>query len=208
MVLVSRHRVNLTTNRLTIAVFIVGGQTFAQPFADDASIFYPELWNPATNSFTTLAPMRVPRVYHSVALLMPDGTVFSGGGGLCGNCFTNHPDAQIYSPPYLFNSDGSAAARPTINSISVSTVRIGNTFQISTSGGATKFSMIRMGSATHTVDTDQRRIALTQVTAGSTSGTYTITVPSDPGVALPGYWLVFALNGNVPSVGKPLLLTL
>ena len=36
-----------------------------------------------------------PRNYHSVALLLPDGRVFSGGGGLCGPCATNHPDAQI-----------------------------------------------------------------------------------------------------------------
>ncbi len=50
-----------------------------------------------------------PRNYHSVAVLLPDGTVFSGGGGLCGSCATNHPDGQIFCPPYLFNADGSPA---------------------------------------------------------------------------------------------------
>jgi hypothetical protein len=32
----------------------------------------------------------------STALLMPDGTVFSGGGGLCGlDCKYNHFDGQV-----------------------------------------------------------------------------------------------------------------
>lgn len=30
-----------------------------------------------------MAPMGAPRTYHSVAVLMSDGRIFSGGGGLC-----------------------------------------------------------------------------------------------------------------------------
>ena len=61
----------------------------------------------------------MPRTYHSTALLLPDGTVFNGGGGLCGACVCgpgtaasgscktpNHEDAQIFTPPYLFGPDG------------------------------------------------------------------------------------------------------
>ena len=33
-----------------------------------------------------LSPIAVGRNYHSVGLLLPDGRVFSGGGGLCGTC--------------------------------------------------------------------------------------------------------------------------
>jgi len=42
------------------------------------------------------------------------------------------------------------------------------------------------------------------------SGTsYTVTVPSDPGVALPGFWLLFAMNSaGTPSIGKIIKLTL
>lgn len=46
---------------------------------------------------------------------MPDGRVFVGGGGLCGNCGVNHLDAEMYSPHYLFNEDGTPAARPTVS---------------------------------------------------------------------------------------------
>ena len=48
---------------------------------------------------------------------------------------------------------------------------------------------MRYGSATHTVDTDQRRIALTPSASGLT---YTLTVLSNPGLALLGYWMLFA----------------
>ena len=54
-------------------------------------------------------------------MLVPDGRVFVGGGGYCGGCVVNHLDAEMYSPPYLFNADGSPAARPTI-SLSAATV--------------------------------------------------------------------------------------
>ena len=45
-----------------------------------------EMWNPANGEWTKLAPMGAPRTYHSIALLLPDGKVLSGGGGLCGEC--------------------------------------------------------------------------------------------------------------------------
>jgi galactose oxidase len=64
---------------------------------------------------------------------------------------------------------------------------------------ATRFSLIRMGSVTHSVNSDQRRIALTQVTQSSTR--HTITLPADYGVLIPGYYYLFALSSSgAPSV--------
>ena len=186
-------------------VFIVGGQVYAVPFSDDTAQYTPELFNPATNTFTQLAPMAIPRNYHSTALLMADGTIMSGGGGLCGNCATNHYDAQIYSPPYLY-SGGALAARPVINSVSVATIKVGGTFSATTNGAVSKWSMIRLTSTTHTVNTDQRRIPLTATASGNT---YTFTLPTDPGVALPGPYFLFAMNAaGVPSVSKVVRITL
>ena len=103
------------------SVFVVGGQEYANPFYDDNAILTPELWSPKTQTFTKMAPMVNPRVYHSIALLMPDATVISGGGGLCADCSFNHFDAQVFSPPYLFTSGGAAATRPVINTVSART---------------------------------------------------------------------------------------
>ncbi|TAQ86337.1 hypothetical protein B7494_g5336 [Chlorociboria aeruginascens] len=187
-------------------VFITGGQSYAVPFTDTTAILTPELWDPVTQTFTILPPHTVPRNYHSVALLMLDARVFTGGGGMCGDCSTNHEDGQIYSPAYLFNSDGSAATRPVISSATAS-VKVGNTITVVTDSAISSWSLIRYGSATHTVDTDQRRIALTPT---ETSGnTYTLTIPSDSGIALPGYWMLFAMNSaGVPSIAKTVLVTL
>ena len=186
-------------------VFIAGGQVSAVPFSDATSQFVPELFDPATGKFTQMAPASIPRNYHSVSILLFDGTVGNGGGGLCGSCATNHYDLQIWNPSYLYTASGALATRPVINSISAKTVAHGGTFSITTNTACSAFSMIRMMSTTHTVNTDQRRIALTP---GTTAGTtYTFTVPADPGIAVPGYWTVWALAGGVPSVSKTIQVT-
>jgi len=188
-------------------IMVTGGQPYAVPFTDTDAVLTPELWDPTTQNFTILPPHDVPRTYHSIALLMLDGRVFTGGGGLCGaGCATNHEDAQIYSPAYLFNSDGTLATRPVIAS-STSTVAVGGAITVTTNTTVTSFSITRYGSATHTVDTDQRRIALTPVTTSGT--TYTFTIPADPGIALPGYWMFWAMNSaGVPSLAATIKITL
>lgn len=186
-------------------IFVTGGQSYAVPFSDNNAVYQPELWDPVKQSFTLVPNHKVPRTYHSIALLLLDGTVFTSGGGLCGGCSTNHLDAEIYSPGYLFNTDGSAAIRPVIKSLSSITVKVGGAITIVTNSEVTKFSLIRYGSVTHTVNTDQRRIPF-----DSASGTSnTIVIPSDPGIALPGYWMLFALDQNgVPSIAKTLKITI
>src|SRR5262249_42945733 len=82
-------------------VIVIGGATFSFGFSDNNAVLAPELFDPITETFTALPPMSVPRNYHSIALLLPDGRVMSAGGGLCGNCAANHPNVQLLSPPYL-----------------------------------------------------------------------------------------------------------
>ena len=183
-------------------VFITGGQVYGQPFSDDTAQLQPEMWDPVTTRFTKLASNTIPRVYHSTALLLPDATVISGGGGLCGSCATNHYDAQVYSPPYLFNADGSRAIRPVITNAPAQ-VAITNPRSIltaSTNVPVSSWSLVRLGSTTHTVNTDQRRIPL----YGTNNGlTYSLELPTDPGIFLPGYYMLFAMNAQgTPSVAK------
>jgi galactose oxidase len=186
-------------------VLTVGGQTYAVPFSDDDSILNPEMWNPGSGKFTVMAPEAEPRNYHSVALLLPDGRVFSGGGGLCGSCDTNHPDGQIYTPPYLLNPDGTLRSRPTISSAPTSAAT-GQTITVTTGGAVAHFSMVRFGEATHSVDNDQRRIPLKIVS--HKGSTYRLAVPSDPGIALPGPYMLFALDSHgTPSVSTTVSIT-
>jgi len=186
-------------------IFTVGGQTFAVPFSDETSDLYPEMWDPTSGQWTVMAEEAEPRNYHSAAVLLPDGTVFSGGGGLCGACATNHPDGQIFYPPYLFNADGSLRTRPTISS-APSAAQTGQTISVTTGGAVQSFVLVRYGEATHTVDNDQRRIPLSIVS--SSGDTYQMTIPSDPGIALPGPYMLFAIDANgTPSVSATIDIT-
>ncbi|WP_264354767.1 discoidin domain-containing protein [Pseudarthrobacter sp. MM222] len=181
-------------------VLVVGGQATPIVFTDTGARMAPEVWNPATGKWTTLAPMAIPRTYHSVALLLPDARVFVGGGGLCNNCSTNHLDGEIFTPPYLLNADGSARTRPKIVA-APATAATGSTIEVTTGAPATKFSLVRMSTVTHTVNTDQRRIPLTAI---SVSGnTASLRLPADRGVLVPGTYMLFAMDSNgVPSVAS------
>ena len=181
-------------------MFVVGGQGTAASFTDTSARMAPEIWNPATGKWTTLASMAIPRTYHSVALLLPDGKVFAGGGGLCGSCTTNHLDGEIFTPPYLLNPDGSARSRPTIVTAPAAAAA-GSTINVTTGAPITKVALMRMSTVTHTVNTAQRRIP---VTATSVSGnTASLRLPADRGVLVPGTYMLFAMDSKgVPSVAS------
>ena len=187
-------------------VLAIGGQARALPFSDAGAVMTPELWNPATGNWTQMAPMAVPRTYHGVALLLPDGRVMSGGGGLCGTCTTNHPDAEIFTPPYLLDADGAPRPRPAITQAPTS-APLGSTISVTTDKPVTSFALVRSAEATHSVDNSQRRLPVTIVS--SVGNTYQLKIPSDPGVALPGNWMLFALDGSgTPSVAATMNLPL
>ncbi len=182
-------------------VMVIGGQTRPVPFSDNTAVLAPELWDPVTETFTTLPAMSVPRVYHSVALLMHDGRVLSAGGGLCGNgCAANHQDIQIYTPSYLLNADGTAANRPVLTAVPA-TAGYGSNINISATDGIAAFALIRLSATTHTVNNDQRRIALSFTR--SAAGQYTLNIPGNPGILLPGNYMLFGLDAKgVPSIAK------
>ncbi|MBW5481472.1 DUF1929 domain-containing protein [Streptomyces bambusae] len=182
-----------------VAVF--GGQAYPVPFSDATSVLTPELWDPATGRFTPLATMAIPRNYHSVANLLPDGRVFSGGGGLCGDCATNHADGAVFTPPYLLGPDGTPKPRPVVSGGVPPRAAPGAQLSVTTEGPVASFVLMRAAAATHSTDNDQRRVPL--VSAATATGTYTVSIPSDTGVVLPGNYMLFALDAEgVPSMAR------
>jgi galactose oxidase len=186
-------------------VIISGGQTYVKIFSDDRSVLMTELWDPKSEAFINLRALSIPRNYHSFSLLLPDGRVLIGGGGLCSfNCTTNHLDAQILTPPYLLNADGSAAVRPTITS-APGQASYGSNIQVRTGGAVSAFALVRLSAVTHSLNNDQRRVPVTFSATSATS--YTVQMPTNSGIAPPGYYMLFALNANgVPSVSTTLQL--
>ena len=196
----------------------------------------PEIWSPATNTWTNLAenPLHIPRIYHSVALLLPDARVLIGGGGLPAaggdvvvdptnntvvTCSGNppldpvacrhygHNDVEIFSPPYLFQSNGTPAVRPTINTAPAS-VNLGETFNVSISSGTqvTSAALMRLPSVTHGLNFDQRRVVLNPQVPSTTN--LTLTIPTSGNICPPGYYMLFVMNSaGVPSVSKMIKVT-
>jgi hypothetical protein len=160
-----------------------------------------EVWNPTSGEWTTLAANSKMRTYHSVSLLLPNGTVLHGASGdaLIGDGVTPMPrekNHEIFSPPYLFKG-----ARPTISSVP-SSVGYNQTFSVSTPNAAqiTGARWIRLGSVTHAFDMSQRAntLAFTRSATG-----IEVTAPATPNQAPPGHYMLFVLNRNgVPSEGK------
>ncbi|KAI2481306.1 DUF1929 multi-domain protein [Pyrenophora tritici-repentis] len=190
-------------------MLITGGQRYAKGFTDRDPVFIPEIFDPETRKFSELAAEKVPRNYHSISILLADGTVFSGGGGLCWDDGTgipsekcidtvNHPNGQIFTPPYLTNG----AQRPVIEKLKFATVAPGGKLEVEMKGSAdgVKFSLIRIGSVTHNVNSDQRRVPLNPKVNGNK---VELPILNDQGVMLPGAWYLFAVSKEgVPSVAK------
>src|SRR5262249_15310378 len=108
----ARRQLNATA--LPDGRVLVTGGTSGSGFNNPVgAVLTPELWDPVKNTWTEMAPMKIARIYHSTAVLLPDGRVFSSGGGEGGGGKLEM-NGEFYSPPYLFNPDGTAAARPAI----------------------------------------------------------------------------------------------
>jgi galactose oxidase len=170
-------------------VLVTGGSAGAEceTCTSTAPVYSAEMWNPATNVWTTMASLSVYRGYHSVAVLLPDGRVFSAGGN-----FTS--SYEIFSPPYLFKG-----SRPTITSAPAS-VGYGQTFFLATPNATsiTKVTWLALSTVTHTFNAGQR---LNVLNFSQASGGLNVTTPSDANLSPPGYVMLFIINSNeVPSV--------
>ena len=164
-----------------------------------SAIYQVELYNPKTGTWTLGASAANPRLYHSSTLLLPDGSVLTGGGGAPGP--VNELNAEIYYPPYLYLQDGSGnpAPRPTIFS-SPSTINLNQNFMLTVGANDTIGSMnlIRVGSNTHDFNSEQRLIPVSFAQSGTQ---ITATVNASPEIAPPGYYMVFVINSSgVPAV--------
>ncbi|KAI1075151.1 hypothetical protein F5B20DRAFT_585558 [Whalleya microplaca] len=190
-------------------VFIAGGQTFGVAFNEENVQFVPEIYDPESDTFVEMQKNNFIRVYHSLSILLPDGRVLNGGGGLCSNCSANHYDAQIFTPPYLLTETGELRPRPQIISELPHEVQVGATLTFNTKGRVKDASLVRLCSATHTVNTDQRRIPLDLSPASSAIGySYEIQLPEDSSIIIPGYWMLFVIDEEgVLSIAKTIMVT-
>jgi len=163
-----------------------------------------EVYDPETDTWRTLATASVTRMYHSVALLLPDGRVVTASGNPKRGTHVQWDDdpneemrLEIYSPPYLFKGP-----RPVISTVRTEW-RYGQTVNISSpdAGHVQWVSLIRPGSTTHSFNTSQRLVDLP--IAAQAAGSVQVTVPAEPNLAPPGWYMLFLTGNNtVPSVAR------
>lgn len=177
-------------------VLVIGGAAKSTLFDAAGAIMAPELFDPAIERWTVMAPMKRPRFYHSAAVLLPDGRVWAGGGGQCNSCSVNEANAEIYSPPYLFKGK-----RPVLDD-APSVIAYGEEFTAAASvsdSSISRFTMVRMSATTHHVNYDQRLLEINFLALPS--GEFLLTSPGDGNIAPPGYYMLFAISAKgVPSV--------
>ncbi|HVQ90242.1 MAG TPA: LamG-like jellyroll fold domain-containing protein [Mycobacteriales bacterium] len=174
-------------------VLATGGESTADGVNAANAVKAAEVWSPATETWTTLASMQRPRLYHSIGMLLPDGRVLVSGGGNDG-AVPNEPNYEIFSPPYLFKG-----ARPTITS-APSTIQYASDFSVATPDAADIASvrLIRPASVTHGFDENAQSIELPFT---RTAGGLTVTAPANANLAVPGNYLLFLVNSKgVPAV--------
>ncbi|MGC2222390.1 MAG: galactose oxidase-like domain-containing protein [Methylocella sp.] len=148
-------------------ILVTGGSAVDNELTNVA--YQAEIFNPVFGSWTLGASAAIPRLYHSGALLLPDGSVLTGGGGAPGP--VNELNAEIYYPAYLYLKDGSGnpAPRPTIVA-APSRLTLGQSF-LMTVGSTDQIGfvdLVRVGSNTHSFNPEQRLIPVAFTQSGTT----------------------------------------
>jgi len=175
----------------------------------------PEIYDPETNTFRTMALPERARTYHNNAVLLPNGQVLVGGNspislgygvqrdaipGITGNN-DKDPSFELFNPPYLHQGD-----RPSIDSVQAG-LAWGEDFTLETEDAAdiTKITLMRMPSPQHVMDNDTRTLELPFY--ANKDGTLTVSTPPDGVAAPPGHYYLFVNRssdggGYVPSVAR------
>jgi hypothetical protein len=167
--------------------------------------FAAALFNVSTSTWFSLNTTTIPRLYHSTAMLLPDGRVMVAGSApnaptelnFTGEFQTEHR-VEYYIPHYL----QAGAVKPVISnidSISWATYNSTTTVQLSQliGGCIPEFNIIQSGFRTHSTGHGQRMVWLNSGISSSSS--FTLWTPPAATVAPPGYYMLFAVCNGVPS---------
>ncbi|PXX18403.1 glyoxal oxidase-like protein [Nitrosomonas ureae] len=181
------------------SVWINGGSSTGNDLAGAA--LDSELWNPSTKIWKATARAATPRLYHSTSLLLPNGSVITGGGGTPGPL--TQLNGEIYYPPYLFKKDGSGqfSPRPVIVDTPTTTMSWNEQFSIEASENIFRITLVRIGATTHAFNNETRFFNLPTPQKGNRI--VTVKTPASANVAPPGFYMLFVWNlDGTPSVAR------
>jgi len=194
-----------------------------QAFGTDP-IYAPAYFDPALPSGSQfyrkdMGNSTIPRLYHSSATLLPDGSILSSGSNPNADYVANGTAGYTWFTEYrteYFYPDYYNLPRPQPQGLPATISYGGNSFDITLSQtdvgsdssilSVTKVVLIRPGFSTHAINMGQRYVQLNSTaTFDSASGGATLHVsqmPPNPNVLAPGPAMIFVVVGGVPSIGQ------
>ncbi|CAG8959276.1 hypothetical protein HYFRA_00013045 [Hymenoscyphus fraxineus] len=178
----------------------VAGFGLAQDPNYNAILYDPS--KPLNQRMFIMASTIVARLYHSEAMLLPDGRVLVSGSNPEDGVHPEEYRVEVFNPPYILNNLPKPSYTITTTNKDWS---YGSTRQITAnipSGNlaGVRISMMAAVSSTHGNSMGQRTLFLQVGCAGAANAaTCTITTPPTAHVAPPGWYMIFVLDGPTPS---------
>ncbi|OJA12656.1 hypothetical protein AZE42_08700 [Rhizopogon vesiculosus] len=191
--------------------------TIGQSYADQP-VLAPIIYDPNAPSGQRwsrdgLSPSTIPRMYHSSATLLPDGSVFVTGSNPNSDVNTTAPYPTEYRierfyPSYYNQRRPEPQGPPSQLSYGGSyfniSLSLADLFSNVDNIQSAKVMVMRTGFSTHTMNMGMRSVQLNNTFTGNADGSGVLHVsPLPPSAAImpPGPALLFVVVNGVPSVG-------
>jgi Domain of unknown function (DUF1929)/Glyoxal oxidase N-terminus/Concanavalin A-like lectin/glucanases superfamily len=181
------------------------------------AVLAPDLYDPVSDTWQKLEPAKYPRMYHSVALLLPDARVLIAGSDHQVNqrdrpeykeqalrnyrAETFEYRMEAFTPPYLRKQ---GVLRPVIDpGENQRRIEYGRPFEIRMPNldkmelASLRATLLKPGAVTHSNNMGQRCLEL--MVREKRREHLVLEAPPSSRVAPPGYYMLFVLNDGVPS---------
>ena len=171
-----------------------------------AIIYDPK--KPTGNRIEALAESLIPRMYHSISLMVEDGSVVVLGSTPNANAnipgeYPNEQRIEVFYPPYLLTKQ----PRPVLERIAQQDYVWGNKLlmnvQMTGNPETAIVSLFTNGFVTHSVHQGQRRVEL-DCTWINKNSFYSVEcmIPTSPNVVPPGWYMIFVTDNEMPGIAQ------